>query len=244
MNTLPVCNQESTLGSIQNETLYTYPQEKDTDSVDNTIQKLENQRTVLGYKRVDKENMPKYILGNTLYIVVFVIIIPAIMIQQKINIDLILAYIPNVDMIATILGYDGGPMNMWRYLYNPNNFTLFGFANTTFINYLALLGLTYIIASTAYEKRSWEYGWSGAFIMVFLTYLLPGNPIVIIQNHIEDTLKTQLGITENDKTRRYIFMITIGLTMAVMIILLEASIIKVFRPYLIRMIKYLTIKLK
>ena len=32
MNTLPICNQESTLGSIQNETLYTYPQEKDTDN--------------------------------------------------------------------------------------------------------------------------------------------------------------------------------------------------------------------
>ena len=102
MNTLPVCNQESTLGSIQNETLYTYPQEKDTDNDEATIQKLENQRTVLGYKHVDKENMPKYILGNTLYIVVFVIIIPAIMIHQHFNSELILAYIPNVDMIATI----------------------------------------------------------------------------------------------------------------------------------------------
>jgi hypothetical protein len=244
MNTLPVCNQESTLSSIQNETLYTYPQEKDTDEDRYTIDELEKRRTIVGETEPESQHMPKYILGNTLYVVVFVIIIPAIMIHQHFNSEFILAYMPNVDMLATILGYDGGPMNMWRYLYNPNNFTIFGFANTTFINYLALLGLTYVIASTTHEKRSWEYGWAGAFIAVFLTYLLPGNPIVILQNKIEEKLANPLGITDEHRERRYIFMVSIGIAMAAMLILLEASIIKVSRPYLVRMIKYLTIKLK
>ena len=257
MNTLPMYNQEKSLSSnIQNETLYKYPTKIDNKKMsqnntkydNNTINIIENKRTVIDLKEPDRDNLPKYILGNTLYIVVFVIIIPAFMVHQQFSKDIILAYLPNVDMLATILGYDGGPMNMWRYLYNPNNFTLFGFVNTTFINYIALLGLTYIIATTTLEKRSWEYGWSGAFVMILCTYLIPGNPVVLIQNKIEEKL-VLLGFkkdfdTTYVKTKIYIFMISIGIALAILIILFEAALIKLFRPHIINMIKYVAWKLK
>ena len=91
-------------------------------------------------------------------------------------------------MIATILGYNGGPFNMWKYLYNPSNFTLFGFISTNLMNYFALLGATFLVAWTTHKHKSWKYGWSAAFIFLIVTYLVPGNLIVILQQYIGNKL--------------------------------------------------------
>ena len=85
-----------------------------------------------------------------MYIIVIVILIPLLLIKYKLY-DILIVYFPNVDMIATVLGYNGGPnifghRNIWLYLYNPGNSTLFGFINKTMINYFALIGATGVIA--------------------------------------------------------------------------------------------------
>ena len=189
--------------------------------------------------------MPKYIIGFFTYIILFVIIIPYLMIKNKVPSEFILAYMPNVDILATILGYDGGPTtyNALRYLYNPSNFTVYGFINATVINYLALLGVTYVIARETHEKRSWEYGWSAAFICLFMTYLAPGNPIVIAQNNFE-TFLSKYGINDKHARPRYILMTMIGLAMATILILCEAMVIRVTRPHIINIIKQVSNWLK
>ena len=67
------------------------------------------------------------VFGTTIYIVVVVILIPLLLIHYKMY-NILIPYFPNVDMIATSLGYNGGPSiyvfrNIWLYLYNPNNST-------------------------------------------------------------------------------------------------------------------------
>lgn len=211
------------------------------------INELESKRTILSTGRIfpDDKNMPTYITGFFVYIIIFVLIIPYLMIKNKLPSEFILAYMSNVDILATILGYDGGPTtyNPWRYLYNPSNFTVYGFINTTIINYLALLGVTYVIVTDAHEKGSWEYGWAAAFISLFMTYLAPGNPIVILQNEIE-TFLSKYGITDEDATGRYIMMTIIGLAMATILIICEAMIIRVTRPHITNMIKQVSKWLK
>ena len=210
------------------------------------IAELEKKRTILSLTREfpDKHNIPKYFLGLVIYILIFVMVIPYIMIKNKVPNEILLGYMPNVDIIATILGYDGGPFaNIWRYLYNPSNFTIFGFANVTIINYMALLGVTFVIAKDTYENRSWEYGWAGAFVCLLMTYLLPGNPIVIAQNKVESTLE-RFGINDNNAFERYIMITTVGLTMAILLVITEAIIIKISRPHIVSAIKNVTMWLK
>ena len=211
------------------------------------IQELEDKRTILSADRIfpNDNNMPKYIIGFFTYIILFVIIIPYLMIKNKVPSEFILAYMPNVDILATILGYDGGPTtyNALRYLYNPSNFTVYGFINATVINYLALLGVTYVIARETHEKRSWEYGWAAAFICLFMTYLAPGNPIVIAQNNFE-TFLSKYGINDKHARPRYILMTMIGLAMATILILCEAMVIRVTRPHIINIIKQVSNWLK
>lgn len=210
------------------------------------INELEKKRTVLSldHEFPDKHNLPKYLFGLVIYIIIFVVVIPYVMLKNNVPSEILLGYMPNVDIIATILGYDGGPFaNIWRYLYNPSNFTIFGFANVTIINYLALLGVTFVIAKDTYENRSWEYGWAGAFVCLLMTYLLPGNPIVIAQNKVETTLES-FGINTDHTFERYIMITTIGLTMAILLVMTEAIIIKISRPHIVSAIKNVTMWLK
>ena len=45
----------------------------------------------------------------------------------------------------------------------------------SFVNYLALLGVTFIIARGTKKSNNIINGWSKAFVMLLLTYLLPAN---------------------------------------------------------------------
>jgi len=205
------------------------------------IAEIEGKRTILSLGSVfpkDRENIPKYTVGLFIYVLIFVMIIPYLMIKNNVPSEFILGYMPNVDILATILGYDGGPTsyNALRYLYNPSNFTMFGFFNVTFINYLALLGVTYVIAKDTHEKGSWEYGWAAAFISLFMTYLVPGNFIVIAQNEFEKLL-SKYSFDDRYGAQRYIIITVIGLIMAIILIICEAIVIRFSRPHVMNIIK-------
>ena len=197
---------------------------------------IESRRTVLGLyytSPFDDKELPKYVLGLVLYVIVFVAIVPLLMLRNNAPEELFLAYIPNVDMLATVLGYEGGPFgNIWRYLYNPSNLTLFGFFSTTMMNYFALLGATFVVAWQTYAHKSWKRGWSAAFIFLLVTYLLPGNIIVILQNRAAAFLKTSWDIGANAPLLRYALVVSFGLLLTVGLILVEAMMIKSSRHHI------------
>ena len=201
---------------------------------------LEHKRTILDFD-AGPTYISKYIFGTFIYIIIFVIIIPILLIKHD-YLELLTAYFPNIDMIATILGYNGGPNiftmeNMWLYLYNPSNFTIFGFISTNIMNYFALLGATLLISYTTYKNKSWKKGWSMAFIMLFLTYLAPGNLIVILQDIFGNFLESKFNVVPQSNLL-YLMVVLFGLMFAASIILLESTVIKHFQPSIIRFISW------
>jgi len=203
----------------------------------------EHKRTILDFD-AGPTYISKYIFGTFIYIIIFVILIPILFIKYD-YLELLTAYFPNIDMIATILGYNGGPNifnmeNMWLYLYNPSNFTLFGFISTNIMNYFALLGATLLISYTTYKSKSWKKGWSMAFIMLFLTYLAPGNIIVILQDIFGNFLESNFNFVDQSNLL-YLFVVLFGFMFAASIILLESNVIKHLQPSIIRFITW-TIK--
>ena len=196
---------------------------------------LENKRTILGLydSRFKEQDLPKYILGLIIYVIIFVVLVPYFMLRNNVSDEIFMAYIPNVDILATVLGYEGGPFSdIWRYLYNPSNMTLFGFFSTSIMNYFALLGATFMVAWQTHKHKSWKRGWSAAFIFLIVTYLLPGNIIVILQNRFGNYLNTYFDISDDNKLLQYIIGVAFGLIIAISIILAESMIIKSTRHYI------------
>ena len=196
---------------------------------------IESNRTVLGLydSSFNDKHFSKYVLGLILYVVIFVVFVPYLMLRNNVSDEILMAYVPNVDMLATVLGYEGGPFsNIWRYLYNPSNLTLFGFFSTTLMNYFALLGATFMVAWQTHKHKSWKRGWSAAFIFLLCTYLLPGNPIVILQNRVGDYLKGSWNIGSNESLLRYALVVGVGLILSVCIILIESALIKSTRHHI------------
>jgi len=193
---------------------------------------IENNRTILGLydASFNVENLPKYTLGFVVYVVIFVLIIPYTMVRNNVSEEIILAYVPNVDIIANVLGFDGGPFsNIWRYLYNPANLTLFGFISTNIMNYFALLGVTFMVAWQTHKHKSWIRGWSAAFIFLLVTYLIPANIIVILQNWLAKYIKGAWGIGDNESALRYVLVVAFGFILTVGFIYTESVLIKATR---------------
>ena len=196
---------------------------------------IEKKRSVLGLydASFNDKNLYKYTFGVIFYVVIFVVFIPYLMLHNNVSDEIFLAYVPNVDMLATVVGYEGGPFsNIWRYLYNPSNLTLFGFFSTTLMNYFALLGATFMVAWQTHKHKSWKRGWSAAFIFLLVTYLLPGNLIVILQNRMAEYLKESWNIGSNESLLRYALVVGFGLILSVSIILIESVIIKSTRHHI------------
>ena len=196
---------------------------------------IEDKRTILGLydSSFNDKDIPKYVLGFVSYIVIFVVLVPYFMLRNNVRDEIFMAYVPNVDILATVLGYEGGPFsNIWRYLYNPSNITLFGFFSTTLLNYFALLGATFMVAWQTHKHKSWKRGWSAAFIFLFMTYLIPGNLIVILQNQVASYIQGTWGIGNTEPILRYILVVLFGLILSVCIILTESVIIKATRHHI------------
>ena len=91
-------------------------------------------------------------------------------------------------MVATVLGFSGGPFNMWKYLYNPAPVTLLGFIFSTLINYLAISGVGFICILYAMYNKNEYSGLARLLIAVPITYLFPGNFIVFFMNSFANLL--------------------------------------------------------
>ena len=136
--------------------------------------------------------------GFILYFLIFVIIIPYLLLKYN-KTYILEVYIPNFDLIAVTLGYGGGPFSagIFKYLYNPAPTTLYGYISSQIINYFSLLGLTYIVAFYAVKERNIYKGWSRAFFMLIMTYLLPGNFIAELMSYFGKLIKNITNIPTN-----------------------------------------------
>ena len=145
----------------------------------NTVQYLASERIVL-HNTLDKMEREQMLIGCILFFLIFIIFIPIILVKYK-YFEILAVYFPNLDLIATVLGYHGGPYNtnIWRHLYNPANISLEGYISSNTINYFALLGVTYIIAYYTFINKNIYVGWSRAFIMLPITYFIPSNFIIL-----------------------------------------------------------------
>jgi hypothetical protein len=120
----------------------------------------------------DPEKFGKEIAGLVIYLAIFGLMVPYF-IHRSGNLLLLEAYMPNLDLIANVVGYSMGPTRagIFAHLYNINENNL----SSLVINYAALLGVTYIIARYTLESGSVSQGWSRAIIMLLATYLVPGS---------------------------------------------------------------------
>jgi len=178
----------------------------------------------------------KVILSLVIYIIVFVLIIPYFIIKSN-SYDFLEAYLPNVDLIANLISFHGGlfPGNFFIELYNPSPLTFEGFLSQTIINYLALLGVTYVIARETKLSNSISKGWSIGFIMLFVTYLFPSQIISSLMNYIYDKLEPFSYKIIKDKNKGYyrnllLYLIVafIGLLITISFILFERKLIITF----------------
>ena len=122
----------------------------------------------------------KQLFGLFLYIIIVLIFIPEF-IWYTDHKWLLPLYLPNVDMIATVLTWWGGPGGIWKYLYvSDANFYL-EFISQTMINYGALIGMLYIVSEMT-TKHGLYHGWSYGIIMSLCSYLLPSYIIDNVMN--------------------------------------------------------------
>lgn len=103
------------------------------------------------------------------YFILFVIIIPYYLLKNGLY-EILEFYLPNLDLVANLLTYRN---TYFESLYNPSPISLGEFLSQSAVNYLALLGITYIIARETLLSNNIAFGWSAGFMMLLLTYLLP-----------------------------------------------------------------------
>ena len=137
---------------------------------------------------------------------------------------------PNLDLIANILTWHGGPFNIWKYLYPNEVVTMYGFTSQTLINYLSLLGVTFLVARETKKTNSIHKGWSIAFIMLLMTYLLPGKLVSWTMENIYDLLNKY----KHNKYGIEIYSLTtiIGALITISIIIVESMILHSYKKNL------------
>ena len=160
----------------------------------------------------------KNTLGILIFIVLFVIIVPYLIIYAKIP-YLLDVYMPNFDILATTIAYNNGPYNIFQDLYNQNSTSVIGYINYILISLLSLSGIVYLVARKTRLTGNVIHGWGAGVIMVLFTYLLPNDIISFIQKHSTD----YINITS--PSYKYPFAVLIGLCMAALFITIERFLI-------------------
>ena len=168
------------------------------------------------------------IFESVLFISIFLFIIPYVLYKLNLK-NVLIGYLPNVDIVATVINWSNHKNEIWNHVYinNPTNFI--DVVSKILINYFALLGLTFIITKETYEKNSHAKGWALAFVMLLLTYLIPGKLIDKIMNELNKYFVKQ---DKYSKETSNIIITSIGFLLTFLIIALESIIIKKFHKNL------------
>lgn len=194
-----------------------------------------NYKKKLSNKNNQQPNIFKLILGFFIYFILFVVLIPYLLITYK-QYEFLGAYFPNLDLIASVIQYDSGPTNLfsWKDLYNFDDKSYIAFISGNLINYFALLGVTYVIAHYTLKYNDIDKGWSRAFIMLPITYLIPSNIIIDLMNNIGKILNLYIS---KERLINYLIMVVIGMLIAIFFILGEVYLISLFSQQITNFIK-------
>lgn len=210
-----------------------------TDSKNNVSQ--QNKESSESSESKSEQHVDKFsILGFILYVVIFILLIPYLLLQYKRH-DILAAYFPNLDNLATALGYMGGPPvqypgKLWKYLRDSCEENWFQFISVSFIHYISLLGLTFIVAHYTNKYKSVSNGWAIAFFMLFVTYIIPGHLIQHSQELFGDKISSVLPY----KTfSHYLSVASFGLFIVYMLIFIEEKLIHEYSDDLAKLIRYI-----
>ena len=185
-----------------------------------------------------KTSLTTDFIGFVAFCLVFVLIIPIILWNLKMY-HFLEGYMPNLDLIALALTKHGGPFQMWNKLYPLSPETIHGESSQIIINYMALLGLTYIISRETHRSGSIAAGWSMGFIMLLMTYLLPGTFISWFMDTLLYSISNSFNLT--DPVLKFIVM-DLGFFLISAIIICEVYILHTFKSSLTQLAtKILTI---
>jgi len=188
-----------------------------------TIDKKYSQNIVnvdKSHKHKYTTNIPKMVFGFAIFVLIFIIAIPILLLKNK-KYNLLETYMPNIDLIATVITWHGGPYKIWEHLYPPTPLTIYGFSSQTLINYMALLGLTYIVIRETKRTNSIIKGWAFAFVMILMTYLLPSQLISYTMDKTSELL--------NQSNLSKIIVLISGFLITGLIIISEAYILKNYK---------------
>ena len=178
------------------------------------------------YKAIhsDKMVVGKAVGGFVLYFIVAMIIIP-IWIHRLDNEELLISYLANVDLIATVLSFKNGPFgqDLFRYLYMDTR-PLIGYINNNIINLYVLIVITYVVTSTSVKNKSVSDGMSKSIIIYILTYLFPGRIISVIMHNTYNMLDCLFP--DVNREIQYLVTICFGFISSIFLIMVEALITK------------------
>jgi len=179
-------------------------------------------------------SIPHQLIGLAGFFAVFVVVIPTILYKLKLF-NILTAYLPNLDLLATIVSYHGGPTgrNFLSELYLPAPNDSYSFFSQTFINWMSLLGVTYLIARETKITGSILKGWSIGFVILLVTYLLPANFLSASMDKMYGYLVTQPHFPAFQTHRKekgghmtWLVSTGFGFLAAVLLIIFEAMLIK------------------
>jgi len=193
------------------------------DVTDSNLSKTINKKTI----KYSKKNVLKSYIGLMLFLFIFTFLIANIIHDMGYYFFLV-GYMPNQDLIATVLTRWGGPFGIWKELYPESMTEIHTWASVNIINYTALLGLTYIVAKEVYEHNDLHVGWSMALLMALMTYLLPSPVITYVMNKGYEMFPNY----------NYLAVI-MGFMTVLTIIITESYILRNYRPFFIKLSKYL-----
>jgi len=201
----------------------------------------ERNRSVFEQRIAGNIDYAKQLFGMTFYLLCFGIVIPYTVIKSG-KVEWLEGYLPNLDLIASILGFRGGPFdsNIFKYLYNPTTDSTYGYYSQMLFNYIALLGLTYIVAYYTFKTKSINNGWSRAFVMLWLTYLLPSNIMALWADKLGKHVDSALG------TSKYTYMIVTSAAafLLFLLVMLEKNLVQGLTPFIVTFLNKATSYLK
>jgi len=182
---------------------------------------------------IDKTSPVKDVIGFISFLIIFVVLIPIILYKRK-NFNFLEVYLPNVDLIANLLTWIRGPYNIWSDLYKDSN-SISRFTSQTLINYIALLGVTFIIARETKKTNNIFAGWSLAFVMLLASYLLPTN---IVTWFMEKSATYSESLNINPITTN-IFSFTTGVIVTLSFLFTEIFILQKYKKHIKGLAKFI-----
>lgn len=183
----------------------------------------------------------KQMIGSFIYAVLFVVLIPCLMYKYKWY-TFLSVYMPNFDLIAASITYNGGPYNweIFNELYPNHVENVYAYISSLAINCLSLLGVIYLVSSTVKQSKSVVKGFIVGLIMIIITYLIPNEIITSSQYYVSANIMTRFNLSPDTSGILYILVSIFGLFIAVLFILFEEYIILKQDGYIIKISKMIS----